>query len=190
MRRTLLVLSATAVLVAACGGSAATGNPQVNGSPTDAPQAASAAVSAPHVTAAPPADAPKQLDACKLITKEEAAAILGEPVDAGAPPTPGSSSCLFAAHPTTGFSLDGVTIGLPHLAEFDPNKKSIAGITITPVTGVGDAAYYVSLGAGYVNLNVRKGQTVFSVDILLSKAADAKLMDAEKSIAMLIVGRI
>src|SRR5664279_1927128 len=86
-------------LVAACGGSAATGTLQGNGTPAGGTQSGTTQPStgATGATGTPTSGAPKTLDACTLITSAEAAAALGKPVDAGAPPEPGAHSCLFVA---------------------------------------------------------------------------------------------
>jgi hypothetical protein len=44
--------------------------------------------------------------------------------------------------------------------------------------------------AGHVVLNVRKGQTTFSTSVLLKSASDSDLLAAEKTLALLILGRI
>ena len=136
------------------------------------------------------AGAPKTLDACTLITADEAAAALGEPVDPGTAPEPGANSCLFSGHPAQGIDINAVEISITSAGDFDPTKKSIPGLTITPVSGVGDAAYYVSLGAGMVVLNTRKGQTTFTTSVILKGASDSQLQAAEKTLALLILGRI
>jgi hypothetical protein len=194
MRRTLATLAFVAGLVAACSGSAATATPQAAATPPGATQVGAtqaAATQASATQAAATAGAPGKLDACSLITAAEASAALGgEPVDAGIVPTPGARSCLFAGHPAQGLDVNGVEISITSVAAFNPDKKSIPGLTITPVSGVGDAAYYVSMGAGLVVLNVRKAQTTFTASVILKGASDAQLQDAEKTLAMLIVGRI
>jgi hypothetical protein len=186
MRRTLISLAFVATLVAACSGSASTGGLPAGGTGTDTMPAA-ATPAGGTVAAATPAGAPKQLDACTLITADEAAAAIGEPVDPGAPPEPGSSSCLFSAQ---AISTNSVEITITSVADFTPDKPSITGLTITKVSGVGDAAYTLSIGPGYLVLNVRKGQTTFSVSVLLHGASNDQLLDKEKTLAGLILGRI
>ena len=189
MRRTLVLLAFVTGLVAACSGSAATGAPQAPGTQAGATQAG--ATQAPAgATGSAAAGAPKELDACSLITTDEAAAALGEPVDPGAPPEPGSSSCLFSGHPAQGITIDSVEISITSGGDFDPNKKSIPGLTITPESGIGDAAYYVSIGAGHVVLNVKKGQTTFTTSVLKAGASDSQLQAGEKTLALAILGRI
>jgi hypothetical protein len=179
-------------LVAACGSSGSTAAPGATGAAGDtgAPPAGGTG-SAQGTTNAPTNGTPKTLDACSLITAAEAsAAIGGEPVDPGAPPEPGADSCLFTSNPAQGIDLNSVEISIIGVDTFNPNQKSIPGLTITPVSGIGDAAYYLSLGTGYEVLNVRKGQTAFSASVLLKDASDSQLTDAEKTLAMLILGRI
>lgn len=198
MRRTLILLAIVTGLVAACSGSAASGAPQAPGTQAGATQAGATEAAATQPATQPatgPTDtaaagAPKTLDACTLITTDEAAAALGEPVDPGTVPTAGAHSCLFSGHPATGISIGGVEISLTGTGSFDPNKKSIPGLTITPVSGVGDAAYYVSIGAGYQVLNVKKGQTTFTVSVLKTGGLDSQLQSAEKTLALAILGRI
>ena len=185
MRRTLIGLALVAGLVAACGGSAATGAPQAGGSPAGVPTQA-ATTQAP-AGANPTGAAPGALDACSLITADEVAAVLGEPVAAGVVPEPGTTSCIFV---DSAKATNSVEISITSGVDFNPNKKSIPGLTITPVSGVGDAAYYVSLGAGYMTLNVRKGQTTFTVSVLLKGASDDQLQAGEKTLAVAAAGRI
>ncbi len=189
MRRTLTVLAFVAGLVAACSGSAATGGAQATATQPGATQATATPIATgPTDTTA--AGAPKTLDACTLITADEAAAALGELVDPGTAPEPGANSCLFSGHPAQGIDINAVEISITSVRDFDPTKKSIPGLTITPVSGVGDAAYYVSLGAGMVVLNTRKGQTTFTTSVILKGASDSQLQAAEKTLALLILGRI
>jgi hypothetical protein len=177
-------------LVAACGGTTATGTLQANGTPAGGTQSGTTQPStgATGATGTPTTGAPKTLDACTLITSAEAAAALGKPVDAGTPPEPGANSCLFMA--SGAVTTDSVEISITTGSDFNPNKKSIPGLTITPVSGVGDAAYTVSIGAGLVVLNVQKGQTTFSTSVLLHGASDGDLLAGEKTLAQLILGRI
>ena len=189
VRRTLIALALVAGLVAACSGSAATVVPPVSGTPAGGTQSGPTQTGA-GVTTKPTTGAPKLLDACSLITSGEAAAALGEPVDPGVVPTPGAHSCLFAGHPAQGIDANSVEISITSVAGFDPTKKSITGLTIAQVSGVGDAAYSVSMGSGYIVLNVRKGQNSFTTSVLRKKASDAELLSAEKALAVAVLGRI
>lgn len=196
MRRTLIMLAFVGGLVAACSGSAATSAPQAGATqagatPAGATQAgatqAGATQGATATTGPTTAGVAKTLDACSLITAGEAAAVLGKPVDPGAVPEPGAHSCIFV---DSAKATDSVEISITSVAAFKPTQKSIPGLTITQVPGIGDAAYYLSLGAGMVVLNVRKGQTTFTTSVLLKGASDSQLMAGEKTLAMSALGRI
>jgi hypothetical protein len=176
MRKTLLALGFAMGLVAACSSAAATGAPG-----DSVPKATLSASTAPS------AAAPKELDACKLITDGEAAAVLGKAVDPGAPPEPGASSCLWVESTTASSSIE---VTVTRVGDFDSTKKSIPGLTFTRVSGIGDDAYYASLGTGSEVLTVKKGQSTFSVSVLLKSLSDSDLQAAEKSLALLILGRI
>jgi hypothetical protein len=186
MRRTILALALVSGMVAACGSSAATGAPTVASTQAGSTAAATSGAATPASTAGNPAN----LDACKLITADEAAAVLGEPVDPGTVPTPGASSCIFTGHPATGVDMNSIEISLIHLSLFTPDKKSIPGLTFTPVSGIGDAAYFSSMGTGFTVLNVRKGQVAFTTSVILAKASDATIEAGEKTLALAILGRI
>ena len=190
MRRTFIALALVGGLVAACGSSAATGAPQATTTPAGATQAGATVAAATAATPATTAGAPGTLVACSLLTADEAAAALGEPVDPGTVPTPGARSCIFAGHPAQGVDFNSVEISVTDVKAFKPDQKSIAGLTITPASGIGDAAYYVSMGAGYEVLNVRKGQVTFTTSVLLKGASDGQLQAAEKTLAMAVLGRI
>jgi hypothetical protein len=182
MRKTLVVLAVVAGLVAACSGSAGTDRPQTSGVPNAPTQGAQGA------TGNPGGGAPNEPDACSLITQAEAASALGEPVDPGAVPEQGASSCLFSA--SAGITINSVEISITTGSDFDSSKPSIPGLTITKISGIGDDAYSVSMGAGYIVLNVKKGQITFSASVLRTGASNDDLLAAEKTLATAILGRI
>jgi hypothetical protein len=184
VRRILVALASMTLVVAACGGSAATG-----GAPATGAQNTGSATNAANAATPGSATAgvPKQLDTCKLLTADEAAAALGEAVDPGTVPSPGSSSCLWS---TTRLSVNGVELSNIGVSDFNPDKKSIPGLTITKVSGIGDGAYYISIGAGHQVLDFRKGQNGLSVSVLLNGASDSQLQASEKTLALLVLGRI
>jgi hypothetical protein len=196
MRRALFGACISILIVAGCGTSAATSNPVSQGTP--AAPATPAAVATPAASDQPagPSVAAQQstspagaaVDPCTLITQAEAAAAFGGPVDPGKQAAAGASSCLWSASKPV--SADGVDIAVIGVSTFDKSHKSGPGITVTPVPGLGDEAYFVDLGPGFVNLQVRKGSTTFTVDVMIHGASNANVMAADKSLAQLIVGRI
>lgn len=157
MRISFISLAAVAVLVAAYGSSSATGAAPATGAPTNAPKAsaqtADSGMASSGPTNRPTGAGSSEPDACSLLTTGEATAALGEAVDAGVVPTSGERSCLWS---TTKLSTNAVEISVTGMDTFNPDQKSISGLTITKVSGVGDAAHFVSMGGGYQNLAFRK----------------------------------
>jgi hypothetical protein len=201
MRKTLAMIAVVAGLVAACSGSGATGSLQPGGTPAGAPQAArtpaggtQVATGATGATGGPAGGAPSSPIACSLITQAEAAAALGYPVAAGTAPVPGENTCVFSG-PID--KLNFVEVGVVDPVEFLPTRASVPGsFTVTPASGIGDAAYYQkdflpnTGGEVSIELSVRKGQIVFVINVLDHAQADGPLMAAEKTLALAAVGRI
>jgi hypothetical protein len=127
------------------------------------------------------------LDACSLITSGKAEAVLGMNVDPGTVAAPGANSCIWV---DSKLATSSVEIAVNNVADFNPAQKSIPGLTITPVSGVGDAAYYVNMSPGYVVLKVRKGQNAFTTSVILHGASDSERMAGEKTLAMDVLARI
>ena len=113
---------------------------------------------------------------CKLLTPAEISGALGSTFGQGQPIG------------TTGCSWDSakphmiVTVSLWPPAEWDRLKAgSMPGTTNTPVSGLGDDAFYTTI-AQYVVLYVKKGQTVYLFKVYGVKDP-AKQMTAEKTLA-------
>ncbi|HEX7491923.1 MAG TPA: hypothetical protein VF337_09510 [Candidatus Limnocylindrales bacterium] len=137
-------------------------------------------------TNGPTGAGPAEPDACTLLTADDAAAALGEAVDPGVVPTDGARSCLWS---TTKLSTHAVEISVIGMGSFKPDQKSIPGLTITQVSGIGDAAYFVSMGGGYQDLAFRKGQIALTVSVVLSGKSDSDLLALEKTLALAALGR-
>jgi hypothetical protein len=201
VRKTWIVLAFALGLVAACGGSAATGTLQANGTPaggtpTGGTQSATTqtATAAAGATGSPTGGASSGPIACSLITAAEAAVALGDPVSPGVAPVAGENTCVFSG-PV--LKLNSVQIAIIAPAEFTPTQQSVpSSFTVTPVTGIGDAAYYKKLflpntgGESLMELSVQKGQVTFTITVLDHAKDDAYLMAAEKTLALAAVGRI
>src|SRR5215470_13976742 len=107
--------------------------------------------------------------ACELLTQARVSAALGVPVDAGKPiARPGTCQWFGKGKFAT------LTITLPKgnqtpVDQFNAGKASkLAAVTVEPVAGVGDEAYYVYFsgttraGSGIV---VRKGTSTFEIRV-------------------------
>jgi hypothetical protein len=198
MRRSWTGLAMMALIVAACGGSAATPGPTDLTSTANTPASAAPAASqaaAASSQAAGPAGAPSTPVACTLITTAAAQTALGEPVADGTNPGIGENTCIFSGKPTYG--IDFVQLTVIAADEFLPNQQSVPGsFTVTPTSGIGDQAYYKKVflpntgGESDTELDVKMGQTMFRVAVIHPNSPDAPLIAAEKTLALAAVALI
>src|SRR5579863_244695 len=121
-----------------------------------------ASAAAPSSNAAPPDDA------CALLTQAQVSAGAHVSVFPGSPLTPTDKKvCAWPAAKRVPKSVELVTLMLQTPASFRTGKSAPVGTTIvmTPVTGLGDDAYYLALEDN-VSLFVRKGNAVFKLGVL------------------------
>jgi hypothetical protein len=195
MRRALFGACISILIVAGCGSSAATTNPAGGGGggssaalTTPAPAALTtpapadqAATPAPASQAATPAGA--GFNVCTLLTPAEVGAAIGETAKQ-ATLTGNALNCHWAG--TSAGSQNGALVLIYTLAQYDTAKADLGG---TPVSGVGDDAFFSGTGTD-LTLIVKKGSKAFVVLVTIVGASADKLQAAEKSLALLIVGRI
>ncbi len=191
LKRTIVAILGVVVVAGACS-SASTATPGGPAAP------ASYAASAPSAQAAPPASgsngpasassAPASAaagggggsltDACALLTEAQVTAALGVTVGAGAPPGPGQHSCLWSDKDVTYTVELSITDG----GVFnDTEGGSMSGITITKVSGIGDAAYYFDGGVVF-SLYFAKSSNYFSIAVLAGMINDRLTQDEERAI--------
>ncbi len=183
LRRAGLMIVAT--LVAACGSaSVASPTPGGGGSAPAGPSASAPAV--PAVTPAGSAPA-----ACSLLTAADAQTALGSPV--GSPTanqgSGSSNNCTYSPEAFTGLTSRELAV----LAQrsFDEAKGTTAtGVTVTPVSGVGDDAFFFDAGIAGTQLYVRKGSIAFYVALFNGKDTPDQLRAAEKAAAQAVLGRL
>jgi hypothetical protein len=130
------------------------------------------------------ADARVIVDPCSLLTVAQVSAALGANVGAGKPIY--TDGCSW--HGTS--SQSAVTIKFETLTRFSELKSRIhPGIPHTPLAGVGDDAFYLSLGTTTSNLTVKKGNQAFVVRVY-GVPDQAKQRDIEKAIAKAVVAKL
>jgi hypothetical protein len=112
-------------------------------------------------------------DACALLTPARVSAVLGVSVGGGEhiPPARGEL-CGWAQPSDTSHSGKRVVLdvfgpigGLTPAERFAIGKKPVNGITKTPVTSLGDDAYYITTPGLGTGLNVKKGAAVFQIRV-------------------------
>ena len=115
-------------------------------------------------------------DPCKLLTPAEISGVLGGAFGAGAPI--GTTGCSWTNEKPHMI----VTVSLWPPTEWDRIKANPLGGKITPVSGLGEDAFYASI-AQYSVLYVKKGGTVYLFKVYGVKD-ETKQMSAEKTFAL------
>jgi hypothetical protein len=129
--------------------------------------------------------------ACELLTQDRVSQALGVPVGAGSPiARPGACQWFGKGRFTT------LTITLPKnnqtpVDQFNAGKASkLAAVTVEPVSGVGDEAYFVHFAgttkAG-VGLVVRKGASTFEIRVYGFELPEGQTVG--KSLAQDVAGK-
>jgi hypothetical protein len=131
--------------------------------------------------------------ACSLLAQAKVAAVLGVPVGAGAPIMPSQpSQCSWALQGdrTKRALLDILTpLGSrTPVDRFNTGKTPVNGITKTPVTGIGDDAYYTSTPGLGTALSVRKGTSAFLIRV--SGFPEDAMKAFEKTLALDVLAKL
>jgi hypothetical protein len=173
-RATVSFVILAAMLVGACSSSGATSAPT------------SAAIASGSGTGAAPSDP------CALLTQAEVSAALGSPVGPGATIddprtctweyTPGGSV------PKAQASIDIETDSFDNLCNV-PSNPAI-GLTMIPLTGVGDAACIAELSGTIPVLTFDKGGHAYSTSVGLGNVPPATTEAAEKAMAVAAAARL
>lgn len=136
--------------------------------------------------ALPAAAAPSAADACSLLTQAQVTSALGASVGAGAWVTPTfKTTCTWRAAPGGGY----VTLMMEGLDAFNAGKVAyVKSIVVTPVSGIGNDAYYLAVGDN-VGLIVKKGNAAFKVAVYGEESLDQKKA-IEKTLAAQVVAEL
>jgi hypothetical protein len=139
----------------------------------------------------PPAGAFAAGEACTLLTDAQVSAALGAPTDPGKPIAAPTSCQWVGKGKFATLTANNVIGGKTALDRFEPGKKSLPGITVEPVSGVGDDAYYVYFtgttrtGLGLV---VKKGNSAFEIRVYGFDIDKAK--PVAKTLAQSVAGKL
>jgi hypothetical protein len=134
-------------------------------------------------------------DACAFLTRSQISTVLGVPVDAGQHIGPGSALCSWGEPNDP--NHDGkhilLTIYRPvgkisAVERFENGKTPIGGIEKTPVSGVGDDAYYIDTPGFGLGLNVKKGGSAFQVKVFGFSAELTKTL--ERALAETVLAKL
>jgi hypothetical protein len=111
-------------------------------------------------------------DACSFLSQNRISAILGIAIDAGRNIGPSSALCGWGEPNDPGHSGRHVLLTIYRavgkispVERFENGKTPIQGIEKTPVSALGDDAYYIDTPGFGLGLNVRKGNFAFQVKL-------------------------
>ena len=137
----------------------------------------------PSANAAPPDDA------CSLLTPSQVSAAVSVSVGAGEYPGTYKKTCTWNATSVVAKSAKYVTLMLEGLDAFQSGKLApVKTIVVTPISGIGDDAYYLAVGPN-VGLIVKKGNTAFKVAVYADLPIEQK-QAMEKKLAQQIVSKL
>jgi hypothetical protein len=103
-------------------------------------------------------------DACALLTAPEVSSALGAVVGQGQPVIPNNTTlCGWSEQGVPAGTARNVTLSLMTVKSFENGKTPMTGITKTPVSGIGDDAYFIEPPATVSGLSVRKGDVCFQI---------------------------
>ena len=135
-------------------------------------------------------------DACSLLTQAQVSAVLGVQVGPGEHIVPNNiAMCGWSQPGHHGMSDKKVVLTLytqlgtrTPVDRFNTAKTPIQGVTKTPVSGIGDEAFYSTASGLGTALVVRKGNTPFHVDVHGFPVEQAK--EKEKTLAGEILSKL
>jgi hypothetical protein len=111
-------------------------------------------------------------DACSFLSQTAVSAVLGVALDAGRHIGPGSALCGWGEPNDPNHSGKHVlftiyrSVGkISPVERFENGKTPIQGIEKTPVSGIGDDAYYIDTPGFGLGLNVKRGTFAFQVKV-------------------------
>ena len=139
--------------------------------------------------ATPPANAAPPDDACSLLTQAQVSVAVSVSVGAGAYQGTYKKTCTWNAVSPATKSAKYVTLLLEGLDAYQAGKlASVKTIVVTPISGIGDDAYYLAVGPN-VGLIVKKGNVAFKVAVYGDIPIENK-QAMEKTLAQQVVSNL
>jgi hypothetical protein len=103
-------------------------------------------------------------DACALLTAPQVSSALGAVVGPGEPIMPNHTTvCTWREQGVPAGTERNVSVSVMAVKSFENGKIPMTGITKTPVSGIGDEAYFIEPRGMAAGLSVRKGDTCFQI---------------------------
>jgi hypothetical protein len=154
-----------------------------------------AGATASSAFAAPPKDA------CSLLTKAQVSAAVGATIGEGQHPTPTyTKQCVWtppggSMEEVGNVMLDvddaaGWAMGKMMMEQVSKNPKKKPGdMDMTPVSGVGDEAFYSIVGSNYAKLVVKRGNVELQI-VVNGKFTREKREAIEKALALRVISKL
>lgn len=141
-------------------------------------------------------------DACQLLTQQQVSAAVGVPMGAGTHTTATYVKTCTWSPSAANKDVSAVTISFQQAQSYD-GAKSMAQMMVAnaktdpkakaasldPAPGVGDDAFFTTMGEGYTAMLVKKGNVSFKVAIYGQMPADKKKA-AEKALALQALSKV
>ena len=134
-------------------------------------------------------------DACTYLSGTRISTVLGIEIDAGQHIGPGGALCGWGQPDDPNHSGKHVLLTLYRavgklspVERFENGKTPIQGIAKTPVSGVGDEAYFIDTPGFGLGLNVKKGSSAFQVKVYGFSPEQTKAF--EKVLAQDVLARL
>jgi hypothetical protein len=155
------------------------------------------------ITAATSASAATTDDACALVTQAQVSAAVGTSVEAGSHVTPTFvKTCTWNSAGGAAKDVRCVTISFQNAASYDAGKRLMqqtqaavnqkeggAKMANDSASGIGDDAYYTTMGTGYTGLMIKKGNVALKIAVYGGMPADKKKA-AEKTLAFQALSKL
>lgn len=184
----VLALSALTLFAVACGGG---DDASSSDDGSDEPAVSSSSGDSGSQGSSKQADAGSGIDACKLVTKADAASALGSEVkasDSVAKQSGAQSDCQYLS--ASADSPDNVYVQVAS-GKVEKDAFNVARDLYKdakPLNGVGDSAFYVELGAPVVQVHILKGDRYLIIAVLDITPNDS--VGAATALAKTAAGRL
>jgi hypothetical protein len=143
-------------------------------------------------TIVPSASAAPADDACSLLTAAQVGAAASVSVGAGTYVAPTSKkTCVWTPSGNDAKTIASITLLLEAASMYDGGKRlgAAKSVVITPVSGVGDDAYYQVIDTMAV-MFVKKGDVAFKVSVYAHAMPVDKKEAIEKALALQIASKL
>jgi len=141
-------------------------------------------------SSAPKAAAAPVTDACQVLTPAEIGGVLGMSIDPGKHiPASSKAMCGWTQSGQTGEAATKLMLHFATQPYFQKEKAASGNVTVTPASGIGDEAFYVTSEFG-TSLFVSKGNTAIDFSIRDKSLPQNDVMAKEKELGLKAAARL